>query len=129
MPKEQKYDLPRFARGTWASGEILSRIGRGEIGGKAAGLWRLKSELLPQLETAEFPEIQVTVPRMVALGTEFFDAFMELNDLRPLALSGATDAKIAHAFLRADLPPEYLGDLRDFISQVHEPLAVRSSST
>ena len=30
--------------------------------------------------------------------------------------------------MRASLPPEVLGDLRDFISQVHAPLAVRSSS-
>ena len=128
MAKEKSDSLPRFKRGTWAGGEIVSRVGRGRIGGKARGLWRLKEELLPQLDTLEFPEIEVTVPRMVVLGAEFFDAFMELNDLHPLALSGATDARIAHAFLKADLPPEYLGDLRDFITQVQEPLAIRSSS-
>ena len=50
------------------------------------------------------------------------------NGLRELALSGASDARIGQAFLKATLPPEILGDLRDFIAQVDEPLAVRSSS-
>ena len=120
--------IPRFTRGAWDSGEIVTRLGGGGIGGKAAGLWRLKAELLPLLDPLEFPGIRVTVPRMVVLGTDVFDAFMDLNGLRETALSGASNARLAHAFGKATLPPEHLGDLRDFISQVHAPLAVRSSS-
>ena len=43
---------------------------------------------------------------------------MDLNDLCELALSDASDDRIAHAFQQATLPPEFLGDLRDFIAQV-----------
>jgi hypothetical protein len=121
-------EIPRFARGSWAAGEIVTRIGGGGIGGKAAGLWQLKSELLGAIDPLEFPAIKVTVPRMVVLGTDVFDSFMELNGLWDLALSGASNARLDHAFSRAALPPEWLGDLRDLISQVQEPLAVRSSS-
>ena len=120
--------IPRFARGTWQSGEIVTRIGTGEIGGKAAGLWSLKTDLLANLDPLEFPTMRVTVPRMVILGTDVFDAFMETNDLWDLALSDVSDARINQAFARATLPPEWLGDLRDLIDQIHEPLAVRSSS-
>jgi hypothetical protein len=120
--------IPRFTRGAWESGEIVTRIGGGGIGGKATGLWELKCGLLGELDPLEFPGVRVTVPRMVVLGTDVFDAFMELNGLRELALSGASDARIGQAFLKASLPPEFLGDLRDFIAQVDVPLAVRSSS-
>ncbi len=38
------------------------------------------------------------------------------------------DERIAHAFQKADLPTEMLGDIKALIDQVHSPLAVRSSS-
>lgn len=128
MTDERNRPIPRFSRGAWESGEIVTRIGGGGVGGKAAGLWLLKEELLTQLDPIVHSGMDVTVPRMVVLGTDVFDAFMELNGLGGLALSDATDASIAHAFARATLPPEFLGDLRDFAGQVHGPLAVRSSS-
>lgn len=120
--------LPVFSRGTWESGEVVSRIGNGEIGGKAHGLVLMAEALLGRLDPREFPDFRITIPRMVVLPTGMFDAFMDFNGLWDLALSDVSDARIAQAFQKATLPPEYLGDLRDFISQVNAPLAVRSSS-
>ena len=128
MTSAAKQPIPRFTRGAWESGEIITRLGGGGVGGKAAGLWQLKTELLGGLDPLEFPGIRVTVPRMLVLGTDVFDAFMDLNDLRETALEGASNARLSHLFLKATLPPEVLGDLRDFIAQVRVPLAVRSSS-
>ncbi|MGD9548747.1 MAG: PEP/pyruvate-binding domain-containing protein [Candidatus Krumholzibacteriia bacterium] len=128
MAEKGKLKIPRFSRGAWESGEVITRIGSGGVGGKASGLWRIQTELLRQLDPLEFPGIQVTVPRMVVLGAEIFDSFMELNGLREEVAGDVTDAAVAHAFGKATLPPEILGDLRDFIGQVHAPLAVRSSS-
>jgi len=54
--------------------------------------------------------------------------FLEDNRLWPLARSDAPDAHIALAFQQADLPVELVGDLRALVEQVHQPLAVRSSS-
>ena len=42
--------------------------------------------------------------------------------------AGSADQRVAHAFLRAELPAELVGDLRALVEQVHVPLAVRSSS-
>lgn len=131
MADERKNAIPRFSRGAWMSGEIVTRIGGGGIGGKAAGLWLLKEELLSQIDPLGFPGMEITVPRMVVLGTDVFDSFMDLNGLWDLALSDpakVSDASIAHAFGKATLPPELLGDLRDFANQVTTPLAIRSSS-
>ncbi len=128
MAEKPKVSIPGFSRGTWEAGEVVTRIGVGGIGGKASGLWRVQTELLSQLDGLEFPGIMVTVPRMVILCTDVFDAFMELNGLTEIVREGTSDASIANAFHKATLPPEILGHLRDFIEQVHEPLAVRSSS-
>jgi Pyruvate phosphate dikinase, AMP/ATP-binding domain len=128
MCSMERHPVPDFCRGTWESDVVVSRIGPGRIGGKAAGLVLLAKEFMDGIDHGEFPEFTITIPRMVVLGTEVFESFMEMNNLWEVALSGASEDRIANAFLGASLVPEILGDLRDFISQVKTPLAVRSSS-
>ncbi len=53
---------------------------------------------------------------------------MARNELYDLAFDDMPDERMAHAFQRAALPAEILGDLRALISGVHSPLAMRSSS-
>ncbi len=53
---------------------------------------------------------------------------MERNQLTALARSGEPDERIAHAFMQAKMPAEYIGDLRALAKQVSAPLALRSSS-
>ena len=53
---------------------------------------------------------------------------MAQNDLYEVALSDSPDERIAHAFVQAELPAVFVGDLRALISRIHTPLAVRSSS-
>jgi hypothetical protein len=65
---------------------------------------------------------------MAILCTKIFDLFMQRNDLYEIACSDLPDDRIAHAFQRAELPFEVLGDLRSIVEQVHTPLAIRSSS-
>ncbi len=120
--------LPRFSRDFEVGTSALSRIGQGELGGKASGLLRVQHEVLAELGGNEFPYIEVRVPSAVILTTEVFERFMERNDLETVAFSDAPDDRIAHAFQRAELPAEFVGDLRALISAVHTPLAVRSSS-
>ena len=106
----------------------LTYIGDGEIGGKANGLLMINSILKEGLENSMFPEFEVGVPNLCIIRTKVFEAFMQRNNLYKIALSKLPDDRIAHAFQKADLPFEILGDLRSLISQVYSPLAVRSSS-
>jgi len=103
-------------------------IGDGALGGKASGLRLVDENVLARLDPQEFPYIEVSVPRAVILTTDVFDRFIDRNDLAEMALSDAADDRLAHAFQRAELPAEVVGDLRALISGVHSPLAVRSSS-
>jgi hypothetical protein len=120
--------LPRFDREFFEGAHALTTIGVGELGGKASGLRLVQESVLSRLDPDEFPFIEVTVPKAVILTTDVYDRFMERNDLAGIAHSEMPDDRIAHAFQRADLPAELVGDLRALISAVHSPLAVRSSS-
>lgn len=122
------FDIPRFGRRFFDSDEPSSRIGDGALGGKASGLVRLHARILEPYQAEEFPEIELNVPKLTVLTTDLFDTFMEQNDLYPIALSGEPDDRIAHAFQRGEMPAEFIGDLRALAQQVHQPLAMRSSS-
>ena len=121
-------DVPRFDREFFGAENSFTRIGDGALGGKASGLLRVREEILSRLDPEEFPYIEVAVPTATVLTTQVFDSFIERNNLRDIANSDLPDDRIAHAFQQAELPAEHVGDLRGLISNVHTPLAVRSSS-
>ncbi|MBD3857559.1 MAG: hypothetical protein IFK92_13755 [Acidobacteria bacterium] len=121
-------DVPRFDREFFGAEDNFTRIGNGALGGKASGLMRVREEILSKLDSDQFPYIEVAVPTATVLTTEVFDKFIERNALHEIANSDLSDDRIAHAFQKAELPAEHVGDLRGLISNVHTPLAVRSSS-
>ena len=120
--------VPRFDRDFLGSGERFSRIGNGPLGGKAEGLVFIDGFLSSGLKPAEFPGIEIGIPRMTVIATDIFDTFLERNGLGELARSEESDRQIAHAFQRAELPVELVGDLRALVEGIHQPLAIRSSS-
>lgn len=121
-------DLPVFNRHFWDGTFRFTRIGTGDLGGKAHGLVFIKDLLYGAVRYSEFPDFEINVPTMAVIATDFFDEFMVQNRLGELKVEELTDARIAHAFQKADLPVELVGDLRALITQVHTPLAIRSSS-
>jgi hypothetical protein len=121
-------DVPRFDRRFVDPAERFSAIGSGALGGKAAGLREARAVLAAALDRAAHPAFDVDVPTLTVIRTDFFDRFLEQNDLLPIIASGAPDDRLAHAFQRAQLPAELVGDLRALVNQVRTPLAVRSSS-
>jgi hypothetical protein len=122
-------DLPLFDRNFWDGTFRFTRIGSGSIGGKASGLVFIKDLLASHLaEFSNSPNVEINVPTLAVIATGFFDEFLKLNRLLDLEFEGTTDERIGHAFQKADLPVELLGDLRALSQQVKTPLAIRSSS-
>ena len=103
-------------------------IGGGSLGGKAQGLVSIQQSLISNLDPADFPGITIDIPQMAVVCTDIFDTFIRQNNLEEIAYSNLPDDRISHAFQKAELPFEVLGDLRALIEQVHTPIAVRSSS-
>jgi hypothetical protein len=106
----------------------LSCLGQGEVGGKAEGLAYISNIISSELDFGKFHGIKIEIPSMAIICTDIFDAFIEQNHLFDIVNSDASDDRIAHAFQKAELPFEVLGDLRSIVEQVHTPLAIRSSS-
>jgi pyruvate phosphate dikinase-like enzyme len=121
-------DLPTFDRHFWNGAVPFTRIGTGELGGKASGLAFARHLLASIIAPSDFPEIEINVPTMVVIATDCFDEFIARNHLGDLPVAEMTDDRIGLAFEQADLPVELLGDLRALITQVKTPLAIRSSS-
>ena len=127
--KDYNSQLLPFNRSKFLNSERkLTYIGAGEIGGKAKGLAGINHILLHEIDKTRFSGIEVGVPAMAVIRTGVFDIFMKRNNLYDIALSDLSDERIAHAFQKADLPFDILGDLRALIAQVNTPLAIRSSS-
>jgi hypothetical protein len=126
--KSDSSRVPRFSREFFGAKDTFTRIGDGALGGKATGLLRVREEILSKLHPEEFPYIEVSVPTAAVLTTEVFDSFIKRNRLEELTQADVPDDRIAHLCQHAELPAEHVGDLRGLISNVHTPLAVRSSS-
>lgn len=121
-------ELPVFDRKFWEGAFCCTQIGTGSLGGKAAGLVFIKDLLAEHIAPASFPRLEISVPTMAVIATDCFDQFIAQNRLGELPFGEMPDARIAHAFQKADLPMELLGDLRALTLQVKTPLAIRSSS-
>ena len=128
MEKSFSKSVAPFDRHFFTGKEKFTLIGRGELGGKAHGLAIMKDILETQLSRRFMPEIQVVIPTLTVITTDSFDLFMKENNLYEVAFSDVRDDLIAQAFQRAELPAQLVGDLRALVSQVHTPLAIRSSS-
>jgi hypothetical protein len=119
--------LTPFDRELFDGSGPATRIGDGPVGGKAAGLIRIRDTLAAAFPAASIA-FEVSIPTMSVITTEHFDRFLEENRLEEVALSGEGDDAIARAFQSGHLPVEIVGDLRALANRIHAPLAVRSSS-
>ncbi len=106
----------------------FTRIGSGSIGGKARGIAFVSHWLADSDIHARFPTIKIIVPRTAVLGTDYFDRFVEMYQLRDAALKLTSDRKILALFMEHDLPEDLIDVLRRIVNEIHYPLAVRSSS-
>jgi hypothetical protein len=106
----------------------VSRIGTGEVGGKAQGLIFIRDELRNSLNKVDEIRIPVEIPPFVVLCTDVFDTFIQRNNLDDVLNRQLSDDRIANLFQQAELPFEVLGDLMALVQDVRVPLAIRSSS-
>jgi len=128
MTTTHRDEIPQFDRNFFTGKEKFTRIGSGSIGGKAQGLANVADTLQTAVGAEHSLLVDVAIPTLTVVATELFDLFLEYNDLHEIAFSDSRDDLIAHAFQKAELPPQMVGDLRALVAQVRSPLAVRSSS-
>ena len=120
--------VPAYARHFFDPAQRLSRLGGGALGGKAQGLIAASDVLAAHGAELARAGIEVDIPSLVILGTDFFDAFLAANALAALVDEVPGDQQLAAAFHRGAIPAEMVGDLMSLAGETRVPLAVRSSS-
>jgi hypothetical protein len=111
------------------------RIGRGKIGGKAAGVMLAQTILRKSADPELFQRIHI--PRSWFLGADLFYQFNQLNGLhvfanqkyKPADEIRADYPEIVHSFQEGHFPQDIVDQLRVLLEQAADvPLVVRSSS-
>ena len=120
--------IAEYNRSSFDDYFILSRIGKGSIGGKARGLAFVDSLMKKYGLIHKYDNIIITIPRTVVLTTEIFDEFMEANNLFDIAYSDLSDDEILKHFINARFPARLHKDMLAFVSVIKKPIAIRSSS-
>ncbi len=107
----------------------FTRIRGDSLGGKGRGLAFIRSLLARYDFNKKYPEVDITVPNTVVIGTLEFDKFIEENNLKELVKKKEiSDEEIAQAFLKSKIRDELKNDLTKVIEHFKTPIAVRSSS-
>lgn len=120
--------IAQFDRNTFDEYKFFSRIGEGSIGGKARGLAFINQVIRRNRLFNKYENVIISIPRTVAISTELFDEFMEINNLYTIALQDIPDDEILKRFLEAKLPQKLRNDLEKVLEVFKHPLAIRSSS-
>ncbi|MDA3837664.1 MAG: phosphoenolpyruvate synthase [Candidatus Delongbacteria bacterium] len=106
----------------------FSRLGHGQLGGKARGLAFSDYVLKKHRMNYKYDNIVLSIPQTVVLATDVFKDFMDMNKLYDIAYSSDDDKTILDTFVKARFPESIMPDLRILMEQMVRPLAVRSSS-
>jgi DNA-binding NarL/FixJ family response regulator len=126
-----------FSSDTFDIDTEFVKIGSGSLGGKGRGLALFHSLLNTYTIDEGFPGVEICIPRTAILATGVFDQFMDTGGLKDIVFNSPStdterqndwDSFIAGRFLNTPLPEHVIGMLRAFLTEVHYPIAVRSSS-
>jgi len=120
--------IAMFDRKRFDDYKFFSRIGNGSIGGKARGLAFVNTLIRDNHLYNKYSNVVIAIPRTVVISTEFYDEFIESNNLFKIGVSNIPDHTILEKFVAAELPSRLIEDLRVVVSVINQPIAVRSSS-
>jgi len=104
----------------------IVRLADGSLGGKGRGLAFLNSLFASMEFEKKFPEIKIKIPQTYIIGTNEYDKFIETNKIGQW-ITEKTDEEIKTIFINGNLSPSLKTTLKQLISNINFPLAIRSS--
>jgi hypothetical protein len=105
----------------------LVRLGLGSMGGKGRGL-AFMCNMMENIDMkALMPGINIRMPATSVIGASEFDQFLEANNLYDVAYHQTDFNKVNEAFINATLSSTLRERLLQYVRQMKQPLAVRSS--
>jgi len=125
--KRNRGRIINFDPGLVKGNRYVVRMGRGSLGGKGRGL-AFMCNMMENIDMkALIPGINIRMPATAIIGAIEFDKFLEANDLYDVAYHQTDFKKVNEAFLNASLSSTLKDRLLEYVRQVKQPLAVRSS--
>lgn len=115
-----------LATGTRSPSNRFMRIGTGSIGGKARSIGFVSGLLVQEGLIQRFPELEIRIPKTVAISVGEFDRFIRQIDVK--LLGRRDDPEIRRVIMQARLSESFLAELHEAYWALEGPLAVRSSS-
>ena len=100
----------------------------GSLGGKGRGLAFINTLIYNFDFLQLIPEINVRTPITSIIGTDEFESFIELNNLRSIVYNERDYNQVKKLFVDAKLSENLIEKLRKYLEIVRTPLAIRSSS-
>lgn len=104
------------------------KVGSGSLGGKGRSIAFLNALVSTENELKNIEGVDVRIPDTLVICTEVFEKFIEDNNLFDKAIECTIDEEVAELFLKARFPDVFVENLKDFLKDLNEPIAVRSSS-
>ena len=127
--KRQLGVITDFSVQTFEFDSTFTRIGSDSLGGKGRGIAFIRKLLYRFNLQSRYNDINLIVPNTVAIATDYYDQFMDENELLDFFDDGKISEKeIAQRFLSAVLPDKLIEKLERMLQHFKQPLAVRSSS-
>lgn len=107
----------------------IATFSSGSLGGKGRGLAFINT-LINNLDFTKYTKrINIRTPLTAIIGTDEFEKFIEKNKLFEVALNKKNNyQQIKQAFVDARLSSDLVKKIENFAHQIHNPIAVRSSS-
>ncbi|MBL0714549.1 MAG: hypothetical protein JJV98_12700 [Desulfosarcina sp.] len=127
--RRQKGVIVNFDRHDFDPETDFFKIGNGSLGGKARGLAFFSTLLWRGSDIqAKFDQVEIAVSQTLVMTTDSFEAFVEENALKPFSTTDASNEEIAAAFMKGAFPQGIVANLKAFLAECRDPLAIRSSS-
>ena len=128
--RERQLDaISEFSQQKFEFDSSFTRLRGDSLGGKGRGIAFLRTLLTRYNIKEKYPNIKISVPSTIVIGTLEFDRFLADNTLREFVnREDLDDSEITEAFLKGKLCDELKNDLKRILNFFKTPIAVRSSS-
>jgi len=119
--------IVNFAPELIRSNRLITRLAKGSLGGKGRGI----AFICNFIENIDFeqliPEMNIRIPATAIIGALEFDNFIEMNNLYDDIYSLNDYNSIRKHFLEAEFDEKLSNRLKDYLKNISNPIAVRSS--
>jgi len=125
--KQLRGRIIKFRPNIVNSSHYIVRMGRGSLGGKGRGLAFLSNFIENIYFKKLIKDINISIPKTAIIGVDEYDNFIEKNDLYDKIYIDKNYKKVKDLFLKGDIPDHLVVKLRQYLEEIHKPIAVRSS--